>query len=73
MTEADEQQAIDFICKQFSDKIKKLNERHKHIQITGFKIQINHPTPVKAELAHEKFFKKLNPKNWNMKLGRSGN
>ena len=65
MTEADEQKAIDYEVQVFNNKLRKLNEKHKFIQVTGLKLQINHPAPVNAELSHEKFFNRLfNPKKW---------
>lgn len=51
MTEAEEQKAIDLAVQNFNNHLQKLNKKHKHIQVTGLKIQINHPAPVDAVMS----------------------
>jgi len=48
MTESDEQSAIDFEVRKFNNRLRKLNMNHKFIQVTGVKLQINHPSVVQS-------------------------
>lgn len=70
MTEADEQREIQYEVDRFNNKLRKLNEKHKHIQVTGFKLQINHPALVQAEPQWKKFVKGLF--KWNTSADTSG-
>ena len=65
MTEAQEQQEIQYEVDKFNNRLRKLNEKHKHIQVTGFKLQINHPALVQAEPVWKKFIKGLFGKKSN--------
>jgi len=58
MTEQDEQYAIDFEVQKFNNRLRKLNEKHKFVQVTGFKLQINHPAPDKPARLWWQFWKK---------------
>lgn len=59
MTEAEEQKKIDFEVYKFKQRIAKLNAENKIIKITGFRLQINHPTPVTLTPVNpwDRFFK----------------
>lgn len=59
MTEAQEQMEIQFEVDKFNNRLKKLNQKHKFIQVTGFKLQINHPALVKSEPSWLRFIKGL--------------
>lgn len=58
MTEADEQQAINFEVHKFNERLQKLNKQHKFIQVTGLKLEINHPSVIKADPWFVRLFKK---------------
>lgn len=49
MTEKEEQGRIDLAVQRFNNQLQKLNKEHKFIQVTGFKLQFNHPEVVEME------------------------
>lgn len=55
-TEAEEQQAINFEVHKFNQRLQKLNKEHKFVQVTGLKLQINHPAPIKYVPLHLRIF-----------------
>jgi hypothetical protein len=58
MTEADEQKAIDLEVQRFNNHLQKLNKQHKFIQVTGLKLQINHPALVTSDPWWKRLFKR---------------
>jgi hypothetical protein len=52
VSEADEQKAIDYEVSLFNKKLEKLNKAHRHIQVTGIKLQINRPAPDYSHKPH---------------------
>lgn len=60
LTEQEERNAVgDIVVRAINKTINDYNKQFKFIQITGLKLNINHPAPVEAELGYQKFFKKL--------------
>ena len=58
MTHAEELQWADYLTRMYLNKVKKANEKFKHIQITDVKININEPSRVKGRNIFQRIFGK---------------
>ena len=50
LTIQEERNVIDYETKLFLNRIKQMNAKLKHVQVTDVKIKLNEPAPVKAKM-----------------------